>query len=167
MSTRSLSNAAKAAVFAQETGDAFVILITISHPNFTDDIRVSSDPTQDLPEANIRGTISNGLEYIYCPFSISLPGDDDTGVARAQLSVDNVDRRVTEAIRSADSAVGIKIEIVLASSPDVIEMSLDGFQMAQATYNAMTVSGELSMAYFDLEPFPAKRFTPSDFPGLF
>lgn len=164
---RNLSNAARAAVFAQETSEAFLVLLTITHPSFSEDIRVSSDPTQELPEAGGRGTISNGLEYIYCPFSITLPNEDDTGVARAQISVDNVDRRLTQAIRQADSAVGIKIEIVLASAPDNIEMSLDGFQMAQATYDALTVSGELSMEYYDLEPFPAGRFNPSGFPGIF
>lgn len=164
---RNLSNAARQAIFAQQTEEAFVVLLTISHPNFTDDIRLASNPQEVLPDAGVRGVISNGLEYVYFPFSITLPNEDDTGVARAQLSVDNVDRRVTAAIRSADSSVAVKIEIVLASDPDSVEMSLDGFQMAQATYDALTVSGELSMQYFDLEPFPSKRFTPSDFPGIF
>lgn len=164
---RNLSNAARAAIFAQQTDEAFIVLLTISHPNFTDDIRLSSDSFEVLPDAGVRGVVSRGDEFIYCPFSFQLPNEDDTGVARAQLSVDNVDRRVTQAVRSADSAVSVKIEVVLASDPDSVEMSLEDFQMAQASYDALTVSGELSMQYFDTEPFPAKRFTPSDFPGIF
>lgn len=164
---RSLSNTFKSAVFAQQTNEAFIMLVTISHPDFTDDILISNDPTQDLPVAGVRGTISRGLEFIYIPFSIVLPQDDDTGVNRATISVDNVNNDIIEHIRSADSALSIKFEVVLSSDPDSPEISFDEFKLEHVTYNASTIEGDISIEYFELEPFPSKDFTPSDFPGLF
>lgn len=165
--SRPLSNAAKQAMFLQQTDEVFIILLTISHANFTDDIRVSSDSFEVLPVAGVRGVVSNGMEYIYVPFTINLPQQDDTGTAKANISVDNVDREIVAAVRSANSAISVKIEIILASNPDNIEISIDNFKLESVNYDAFTVSGDLSMDYYGLEPFPAKRFTPSDFPGLF
>lgn len=165
--SRNLSTAAKQAIFAQESPEVFILLVTIDHPNFTQPVRISADPTELLPDAGVRGTISRGEEYLFCPFEINLPVQDDTGIARASISVDNIDRQIVSAVRQADSALSITIEIVLASSPDVPEVSVQDFRLERVTYDSMTVSGDISVEYFELEPFPARRFTPSDFPGIF
>lgn len=164
---RPLSPAAKAAIFAQTTEEAFIVLVTIDHPNFTEPVRVASDPFELLPIANVRGVVSRGLEYIFMPFTIDLPSQDDTGSARAKISVDNIGREMVTAIRSADSALSITIEIVLASDVDTPEVSIEDFRLNRVTYDALTVSGDISVEYFDLEPFPSRRFSPSDFPGIF
>lgn len=165
--SRQLSNAAIQAAYSQETSEVFVSLLTITNPSFTEPIRLSSDNAVLLPNSNVRGTISNGIEYIYCPFTITLPQDDDTGIARATIRVDNIDRRITEAVRRATSAISVDIRIVLASSPDVIEAIVQDFRLEQVSYDALEVSGELSLDYYDLEPYSKLRFTPSGFPGLF
>lgn len=164
---RPLSNAAKAAIFAQTSTEAFIMLVTISHPSLADDVRVCSDPYEDLPVAGVKGVISRGDEYIYLPFSISLPAQDDSGVAKAQISVDNISREIVAAVRGADSALGISIEIVLASDVDTPEVTISDFRLDRVTYDAFTVSGDISVEYFDLEAFPARRFNPADFPGIF
>ncbi len=165
--SRPVSNAFRSAVYAQQTSEVFIMLLTISHPDFEDDIRVANDPYELLPLAGVRGVVSRGQEYLYLPFNINLPQQDDTGVARASLSVDNVDRRMVDAVRRASSALNVTIEIVLASQVDVPEVSVQDFKLDRVTYDAFSVSGDISVEYFELEPFPARRFTPSDFPGLF
>ena len=164
---RPLSNAAKHAIYAQQTDEVFIILATISNPNFEDDIRVCSDPYELLPDAGVKGVVSRGQEYIYLPFTINLPAQDDTGVAKASISIDNISREIVSAVRKASSSLGITIEIVLASAVDNVEVSVQDFRLERVSYDAFTVSGDISAEYFDLEPFPARRFTPSDFPGLF
>jgi len=166
-SNRELSNSAKQALFAQATEEVFIVLVTIDHETFTSPIRVSSDPFELLPDAGVRGVVSRGNEYLFMPFSINLPIQDDTGIARASLSVDNISREIVAAVRNARSALSITIEIVLASNVDDVEISIPDFRLESISYDAFTVSGDLSIEYFDLEPFPARRFTPSDFPGLF
>ena len=165
--SRPLSNAATQAMFAQQTSEVFILLVTIDNPSFTQPIRIASDPYQILPDAGVRGVVSRGNEYLYAPFTIMLPVQDDSGIAKASLSVDNIDRRMVEAVRTATSSLRISIEIVLASDVDSVEISMDDFRLERVTYDALTVSGDISMEYYDLEPFPSKRFTPSDFPGIF
>ncbi len=164
---RPLSNTAKQAIFAQSTSEVFVALVTIENESFTDPIRVCDNPTQILPDLGVRGVVSRGLEYVYVPFSLNLPIQDDTGVSRATISIDNISREIVKAVREATTALTINIEIVLASDPDNVEMSVQDFRLESVKYDAFTVSGDLSVEYFELEPFPSKRFTPSDFPGIF
>lgn len=165
--SRPLSNAAKQAIYSQQTDEVFIILLTISGDNLADDIRIASDPFEDLPNAGVKGVVSRGDEYIYLPFTIGLPVQDDTGIARANISVDNVGREMMVAVRTANAALSITIEIVLASDVDTPEMTVSDFRLEKVNYNALTVSGDISVEYYDLEPFPARRFTPSDFPGIF
>ena len=165
--SRNLTTTARRAVFAQQTDEVFIVLLTISHDSFDEDIRVASDPRELLPTAGVRGVVSRGKEYVFIPFDITLPQDDDSGVSKATLSVDNVGRELITAVRSADSAVRIKIEVVLDSAVDTVEVSLDDYRLDAIKYNAFTVSGDVSMDYYDLEPCPKQRFTPNDFPGVF
>ena len=167
MAGRALSNNAKQAIYAQETSEVFILLVTINHSSFTTPIRLASDSFELLPSAGVRGVVSRGDEYIYLPFTINLPIQDDTGIARASISVDNISREIVAAVRSASSSLSITIEIVLASDVDTPEVTVADFALERVTYDAFTVSGEITVEYFDLEPFPSRRFTPSDFPGIF
>lgn len=164
---RQLSAAARQAVYNQETSEVFIFLLTITHPNLTDTIRLSSDPTVLLPVSGVRGTISRGEEYQFLPFTVTLPSQDDTGIARANISIDNIDRRMVEAVRRANSALTVTLEVVLASSPDVLEVTAPDFRLEKVTYDALTISGDLSLEYYDLEPYSKLRFTPNSFPGMF
>lgn len=164
---RPLSNAARTAIYAQQTDEVFIQLITLDHPTFEQPVRVASDPLELLPNAGVRGVISRGEEFLFLPFNIELPAQDDSGVARARISVDNISREIVDAVRRANSAVSITVEIVLASDPDTPEVTASDFKLDRVTYDAFTVTGDISVEYFDLEPFPSRRFTPSDFPGIF
>ena len=165
--SRSVSTAFKQAVNAQQTSEVFITLVTISHPDFTDDIRVASDPFELLPDAGVRGVVSRGEEYIYLPFNITLPAQDDTGVARAMISIDNVSREAIQKVRQATTSPSITIEIVMSSDVDTVEVSVNDFRLERVPYDAFVLSGEISVEYYDLEPYPTRRFTPSDFPGIF
>lgn len=165
--SRNLSNNARRAVFAQQTDVVFIVLLTITQPDLPDVIRIASDPYEILPNAGVRGVVSRGEEYVYLPFDIKLPKADDTGVSKCKISIDNVDRSMVLAVRTATSALRITVEVVLSSDVNNVELSLPDFQMDRAEYDAFTISGDLSLEYYDLEPFPAGRFTPSDFPGMF
>lgn len=164
---RNLSPAAKYAMNSQSTDEVFVMLLTITGDGLPEPLRIASDPKELLPNAGVRGVVSRGDEYIFLPINVTLPTDDDTGIARARISIDNIGREIGAAIRMATGALSINIDIVLASNPDVVDQSLVDFRLERVTYDAMTVSGDLTVEYYDLEPFPSGRFTPSQFPGLF
>jgi hypothetical protein len=168
MTGRQLSTDATEAIFAEETDKVFITLLTISHPSWPEDIRFASDPFEELPSAvTTRGVVSRGDEYVFIPFSVNLPDQNDTGNAKASISIDNINRQIVDRVRRADSAIRVKIEVVLNTSIDTPEITIENFRLEQVTYDAFTVSGDISLQYYDLEPFPSKQFTPSDFPGLF
>lgn len=162
-----VSNTLKEAVFAPQTDEVFIILVTVEGDDLTQPIRIANDPMQLLPSAGVRGVISRGEEYVYLPLDIQLPQQDDTGIARATLTIDNVDRRIVEGARRASQGLSVTIEIILASDPDTVEVSVPDFRFEKVRYDALTISGEISLEFFDLEPFPSGRFTPSKWPGIF
>lgn len=164
---RSVTTTLKQAVAAQTTDIVFIKLITITAPNLAEPIRVCDDSFEVLPLAGGRGVVSRGEEFIYLPFDLTLPNEDDTGIGRARISIDNVSREIIAAIRGSNGQIGIKIEIVLNVDVDTPEVVLDNFVLQSVNYDALTINGDIAVQYFDLEPFPFQRFTPSTFQGIF
>lgn len=164
-----VSDVFKQEAYAQETDAVFVVLITLSSDELTDPIRLCSDPYEPLPAYgdDIYGMTSNGDDYIFVPFEISLPRDDKSGTVSAKLSIENVDRRIIETARSVTKPVTVKMQCVLNSDPDTIELEFDNFQLSNVKYDVMAVEGELTLNYWGLEPFPSYTFTPANFPALF
>lgn len=157
----------KVEFYKQETDTVFTVLLTFSSDELTDDILIASDNATLLPTADVYGVLSNSLEYIYAPFEITLPVDDKNGSISSKLIIDNIDQTIIGHLRSISSPVNVKIQIVLSSDPNYVERSYEGFTLSSVQYDAFTIEGNLTIDYWDLEPFPSGRFTPSGFPGLF
>ena len=156
--SRTLSSTLKAAVYGQETDEVLVVLIEIDHADLANPIRVCS---------NAGDVVSNGNTFVAFPFELTLPDDQDNAAPRASLRIDNVDRQIVQAIRTIGSPPSVRIMVVLASDPDTIEADWDGFTLRVASYDALTVAGEILTDAFEDEPYPAASFTPGRFPGLF
>lgn len=156
---RPLSSAARAAIFAQETGEAFIFLLELTHPGFADTLRVCN---------NGENVTSNGQTYLWFPFELTLAGETDDTLPRARLRICNVDRRIVQAVRSvASQPVTARIALVMASTPDTIEAGWFEFRLVDVGYDELTVEGALEFDDAWNEPYPADSFTPSRFPGLF
>jgi len=57
---RQLSNTAKAALYAQQTSEVFIMLLTVNHESFSEPIRITNDPGTELPDAGVLGIVSRG-----------------------------------------------------------------------------------------------------------
>lgn len=170
MTTTSLNF--REAAFAQETGRVPIALITLSHDDLDDDIRISTDPTAELTGSTtdtekVYGTTSNGDDYVFLPVRLKLPDDTDEGPGEMQLEIDNVHQAYTETIRSVYTPVTCRVDIVMDNALDTIDASWPEFQLVNITYNATTITGTLRLETLESEPFPAGAFVPSYFPGLF
>ncbi len=163
---RSLSSAAKSAIFASETGEVFVVLLELSHPDLAESIRVSSDNATALP-GGLYGTQHGGNDYQHFPFQVTLASEPEDRPPSARLRIDNVDRRVVEAIRTVSGPIAISKTLVLASSPEVTESGPFEFTLRRVRYSANAVEGELVYEDFLSEPYPAGTFGPAGFAGLF
>ncbi len=172
---QTMSPAALAALYAQESEDTLVTLLTIYDPD-TDTVveRFADNYNQVLSGIDyvgiddiVYGIKSRGNSYIFLPLEITLPSSDEGGSSRAQLVIKDVTRYLTPLIRSINGPPRVKLELVLKSQPDTVEISYDTFYLSSITYNSDQVSGELTLIDYQVEPFPIHRFTPKYFPGLF
>lgn len=164
-----ISNNLKQTAYVQETDVIIIVLLTLSTPELPESVRICSSPIEkfsDLGE-NVYGCTSNNERYLFLPFQISLPQDDKTGAVSAKLSIDNVNRQIVQYAREAKNSINVDIQVVLSNNLDYKELEYTGFKLTNVKYDAFTVSGNLSVDYLGLEPFPQGRFTPSGFPGLF
>lgn len=159
-----ISDTLKQDAYAQETKHVLLCLLTINN-----DLRLCNIPVEKLPELgeNIYGCRSNGQTYIFLPFEIQLPQDDKTGVVTATLKIDNVDRRVTPYARANRQPINMDIQVVTTANLDYIEMEHKDFKLTNVASDCFVISGNISLEYLDLEPYPSGRFTPSGFTGLF
>ena len=156
--SRNVSAELKAAIYAPETNEEFIVLLTLSHTDLSVPIRVNSSGAEIISRSNT---------FLAFPFSITLPDDVDGQPPRAKLTIDNIDRIIVQTIRTISSAPSVLVEIVRESAPDTVEASFPDFKMTGVSYNQNTVEGELTVEEFMGEPYPARVFSPADFPALF
>ncbi|MCK4945412.1 MAG: DUF1833 family protein [Alphaproteobacteria bacterium] len=156
--SRTVSSLTRQALYAAETGEAFLILLTLDHVSLSTPIRVTSDSVE---------TTSRGNVFAAFPFELVLPDDQDNVSPRARLVIDNIDRQIVQAVRTLSSAPTVFIEIVRAESADSVEAQFVDFKLTNVSYDSHRVEGVLTIEDFTAEPFPAATFSPSLFPGLF
>jgi hypothetical protein len=147
------------AMYQQETGEAFVVLITITHPIIAaEPIRVCSNATDVL---------SRGLTFFAYPFQLQLPSSDPTQPPKAQLKIDNVTPEIINALRGLDTSPTVTFEIIRAKQPNIIEISMPNFILNSVQYDSLTITGDISVEQYLTEPYPKGTYSPGYFPGLF
>lgn len=168
-----LSPNAIRAMFSTESQCTLITLLTIYDTDgSTELVRLADNFTKRIdnlttPEELIYGVTSNNLDYIFVPLEVTLPAEQDNSAPKCSIVIRDVTRYLTSTIRSLSDAPKIKLDMVLSSSPDVIEASFTNFYISNINYNADSVTAELSMIDFAVEPFPCYSFTPNYFPGMF
>lgn len=156
------------AVNAQETDELPVVLLTITHPDLEDGpARLCSSGFRIQQEPLLYGLYSRGLRYVALPFTTVLPDDKEDSAPVAKLSIDNVDRELVALLRSTTTPAEVGMEIVLASSPDDVEIEFPPFDLVNAEYDDVAVTITLAIDALATEPYPSGTFDPASFPGLF
>lgn len=170
-----LSSAAVRAMFSSETDENLIMLLTIYSVDSSSQVvsRLADGFTQRITSLTtdqevIYGVTSRGNDYIFLPMVIGLPGEQETGVGNCSVTLNYVTPEAIELIRvQLTKPVQVNIELVLSSSPDIVEASFPGFYITNVSYNAESITFELTMIDYSREPFPCHNFIPSYFPGLF
>ena len=166
----SLSSNAIATLFAQESTNPVITLLTISGTGIATPVRLCDQFLTRLSETDeevIYGLTSNSNQFYYLPFSISLPTEEFSAAPRCVLSLQDVTRYLIPTIRSISDPPSVQIDIILASAPNTVEITFGSFSMTNIRYNANVITADLVIESLEIEPFPAHSFTPNYFPGLF
>lgn len=168
--SRTITPAIRADLQAETGLHALLGFLTITHRNLVEPIRVVSDP---------HNFVVDGLEFIGCPFDFQLLTDEDQAQT-TQIRVQNVDRRIGEAIRGVTDRAGVMLEARTTADFDlsvVPRVELIGgssviygfrhFDLIDVTVNALEVTGTVMLRDYSQEPMPGKRATQSRCPALF
>ena len=161
MSRTTLTQAALQAMFAQETGDALLPLLTIDHPDLPAPIHLVADQ-QDL--------VHGGTTYQALGFEVTLPADTEERVPEVRVAVDNVDRQVVQSLRGLSSPPTVTLEVVRVDSAGAVSAEIPpmSFRLNQAQYDALRVEGAVGYeADYLNEPATRHRFDSTIAPGLF
>lgn len=157
--SRNPSAAFKRAVFAAQTGEAILVLLTIDHPTLGAPLRVTSDNVD---------TVSDGETFVPYPFQLTLAEESEDATPTIGLSIDNVDRTIGAALRDAGlEAPTCTVQVVMGSDPDTIEAEFPAFRLRDVDYDALVVTCQLTLEDMTTLPYPYVTFTPNRFPGLF
>lgn len=156
--SRSLTAATRQALYGAESGDAFLILLTLAHGDLAQPIRVCSDAVDVYSRGNL---------FVAYPFDLTLPDDDEQHAPRARLVIDNVDRQITAVLRRLAASPVVTLEVVRAADPDTVEAVFHDFRLRNVRYDSSRIEAELTIEDFTAEPYPAASFSPSLFPGMF
>lgn len=152
-----LSASGIAAFLGYAPDEVISVLLEITHASIATPIRVT-DNGEDI--------VHNGDTYTAFPFTIELPADNDQ-LPVARLTLANVDGRIGEAVEAINTPPTVSIKLVLASTPNNVELEFSGFEMRSIKINAVAVEAELYQVSVTSEPWPSLRVTPAKFPAIF
>lgn len=147
-------------IFAQESGDPFLTLITLNHPTFPDPLRFVNNSVD---------IVSRGNTYKAFAVEIGLPIDDGENQKEFSLIFDNVSLELIDEIRSVvgETQIQVSLEMVLASQPDVVEIEYSELKIATVSYNRFFIECKLITDDFLSTELSSERYTPTIFRGLF
>lgn len=143
---------------AQETDEAFLILVTIEHDDLPVPIRINNGG------ANI---VSNGETFLRCPMQPTILDDDQDRPPQAQLVISNIDRTMVAALRNTIVPANITMDIIRSGAPNDIEASMTNLEMRTVEYDAMLIQGSLLPRKIKSQPAIDYSYTPGQWPGLF
>lgn len=153
-----LSTTGKASIFAASTAEVWLHLLTIEHADLSAPIRLVD---------NTEAVVSRGETYLPFAFRPQIPAEVDGQLPKVELQIDAVDQSIVTALEALQTPPTITLEVVMAGTPDTVERGPWYFTVRALNYNALTLRSELSYEALTAEPFPYRRFTPTDCPGLF
>lgn len=155
---RNYSSSARQNLLATSADEPFLVLLEITHADLAVPVRVVND-TQNF--------ISNSVEFIGCPFDVTLPDDVSGQVPQAQLQIDNIGRDLTQWLEYSRGGQGAicRIMQVMRSDPNVIEfdMTLD---LTNMVITNEKVTGVLGFQNMLNRTGTIPTFTPQTAPGL-
>ncbi len=155
---RTLSPEAAQAILARETGEAFLALMQISGPGL-DTMRVVN---------NLESITRNGDVYQPWAFDAAPPEDSAQQSPTVTLRVDNIDRAVTDLLRSYGGVPKCELAWVMSSQPDRAVYGPFEFSILTASANEITIDLQLGYEEDILnQGFPGQTYTPTNSPGMY
>lgn len=169
---RLVSLNARQAADAIGSDEVEVVLFHITHPDLSEPVRLSTDNTERLSVDPLRycthstWQTDDGSPFLFVLASALVPDDKADAPTTAKLFLANLDNSIASLLRSFTEPASVDMAVVLASSPDLVEMEALGMKLVSADGSGDQVSISLSRDPLTAEPWPSGKMTRSRFPGL-
>lgn len=124
--------------------EALFALITITPADGEDTLRIVNNNEQ---------IVSRGKTYLPYAFTLTLPADTGEGSPTLTMTIDNVDRVLTEIVRELLDPPEVKLELVFSDTPDVVEKTIDFLRLVSAEYDAQSIN--FTLESFNILMLPA------------
>lgn len=166
---RNIPSSLRRVLDLQESGEAIIGFLTISHASLATSIRVAGDGVDYL---------WLGETWIGFPFKFALLSDGE-GAPRTQIEVQNVDRKIGDALRAITSPARVQIDILAASEFDqgadpraplgtpLVAYSAKYLFLVNVSVNALAVTGDLVSWDYTQDTWPGRRATQERCPALY
>lgn len=161
--------AARADLESDSSPHALLGFLTITHPALAEPLRVVSD---------VMDYTFGGAPFIGLPFGFQLLTDSDAAPT-TQLRMQNVDRRIGQALRSMTGRATVQLQLLSSADFDLSQdprleigtaaviYGFAHFTLRNVSVNATEVTGEVILQDYSTEPWPHVRATQDRLPGLF
>ncbi len=104
--------------------------------------------------------------FLFVLASTVLPSDLDDAPAAGNIILENVDNDIAKLLRSYTDLATIHMAVVLASSPNLVEVEYRDMKIISASLDAGEITLEFSREDVEDERSPGGRMTRSAFPCL-
>jgi hypothetical protein len=147
-----------AQLYGQESHDPFLFLVTLDHEEWDEPIYFVNNTVE---------IVSRGITYLPFPMTIRLPTDDGETARAFAMEFDNVSLELIEPLRKVTTQVDIKLEMILASMPDEVQISFEELKLQTVNYTKFRVIGSVILDNFLNTAMTSEQYGPSNFKGLF
>lgn len=157
---RSVATTIVQAVNAQDTDNAFLVLLTLTHSSFAT-VRLVNN-TVDV--------VSNGNTYTAFPFKIELPASTEDFQPIMTATVYNATIGLVNEVRTIAGSrerIAVRIDVVASSDLDNPVYTVSTFEITNAEYDDTIMTFDMAVDTLIAEGYPADSFSPPNFPGIF
>lgn len=159
-----VSDQGRAELFNPE-GDEFLVCLTIEHEEISPSIRVVNNTEAIVSNAE------NGVDdqtFIAYPFDITWPDQREDSPPHAQLVIDNVDLQIGKTLREMARTNRATVTLMAVRMDDYnnAEEIIPAMFLTNVVIDSLSIRGDLNVEDMTREPFPARTFSPAEYPGL-
>ena len=155
--SRGSSNKLLELVSSDTPNDIFLHLVTVFWP----------DNTEDRYVKNYEDVTSRGNNYQAASFNINLPAEPEDEVPTINLQFSIAERTIVRKLRESTTPPTLRLEVVLASDPDIVEVGPFDFDLRRFDSQGMNVSVEAGFEPILDLALPQLTYNPILFAGLF
>lgn len=172
---RRVSLNARLAREAGSTAAIEAVLFEITQPGLEAPIRLSTDNTERLSDDPImygtrsawRGADPLTEPYLWIVANVLLPSDQEDAPAATRIELENLDARMVGILTGfVTPPATVRMAVVLAETPDLVEAEWSGLQLLVSDIEAGTIALSLSREEIEAEYFPMGRMSRRRFMGL-